>query len=126
LEQALIDKEVLIKEIHHRVKNNLQIISSMLSLQISKIDDDKTATILRDARQRISAIALTHQMLYQKENLRNIQLGDYIEKLVRQVEFLMPSTNIELVTTIQTDGSRMTIDNAVPLGLLVNELLTNA
>ncbi len=126
LEQALIDKEVLIKEIHHRVKNNLQIISSMLSLQISKIDDDKTVTILRDARQRISAIALTHQMLYQKENLSNIQLGDYIEKLVRQVEFLMPSTNIELVTTIQTDGSRMTIDNAVPLGLLVNELLTNA
>ncbi|MES2680144.1 MAG: sensor histidine kinase [Bacteroidota bacterium] len=126
IEQALKDKEILIKEIHHRVKNNLQIITSMLSLQIAKVNDEKTGLILRDARQRISSIALTHQMLYQKENLSNINLGEYIERLVRQVEYLMPSSNVKLITAISTQGSRLTIDNAVPLGLLINEMLTNA
>lgn len=126
IEQSLKEKEVLIKEIHHRVKNNLQIITSMLSLQIGKVEDEKTETILRDAKQRISSIALTHQMLYQKENLSDIHLGEYIERLVRQVEFIMPASNIELVTEINAQQSNLTIDNAVPLGLLVNELLTNA
>ncbi len=126
IEQALKDKEILIKEIHHRVKNNLQIITSMLSLQIAKVDDEKTGMILRDARQRISSIALTHQMLYQKENLSDINLGEYIERLVRQVEFLMPASNVEMVTDIYSRGTRLSIDNAVPLGLLVNEMLTNA
>lgn len=126
IEQALKDKEVLIKEIHHRVKNNLQIITSMLSLQIGKVDDEKTESILRDARQRISSIALTHEMLYQKENLSHINPAEYIERLARQVELLMPATQIELVTEIVSTGSRLSIDNAVPLGLVVNELLTNA
>gem|GEM_PF-1197457 len=126
IEQSLKEKDVLIKEIHHRVKNNLQIINSMLSLQIGKVEDERTETILRDAKQRISSIALTHQMLYQKENLTNINLGEYLEKLVRQVEFIMPTSNIELVTEINEKDGNLTIDNAVPLGLLVNELLTNA
>jgi two-component sensor histidine kinase len=126
IEQSLKDKDVLIKEIHHRVKNNLQIITSMLSLQISKIDDEKTESILRDAKQRISSIALTHQMLYQKENLSTVNLGEYLERLVRQIEHIMPLSNIELLTNISSQNSRLSIDNAVPLGLLVNELLTNA
>jgi two-component sensor histidine kinase len=126
IEQSLKEKEVLIKEIHHRVKNNLQIITSMLSLQIGKVNDEKTETILRDAKQRISSIALTHQMLYQKEDLSNINLGEYIERLVRQVEFIMPVSNIELITDIDERMGHLTIDTAVPLGLLVNELLTNA
>jgi two-component sensor histidine kinase len=98
----------------------------MLSLQIGKVNDEKTETILRDAKQRISSIALTHQMLYQKEDLSNINLGEYIERLVRQVEFIMPVSNIELITDIDERMGHLTIDTAVPLGLLVNELLTNA
>ena len=126
IEQSLKDKDVLIKEIHHRVKNNLQIITSMLSLQMNKVDDEKTGAILRDAKQRISSIALTHQMLYQKENLSSVNLGEYLERLVRQIELIMPLSNIELHTSIPSQNSRLSIDNAVPLGLLVNELLTNA
>lgn len=126
IEQSLKDKDVLIKEIHHRVKNNLQIITSMLSLQISKIDDEKTESILRDAKQRISSIALTHQMLYRRENLSTVNLGEYLERLVRQIELIMPTSGIELLTNIPPKESRLSIDNAVPLGLLVNELLTNA
>lgn len=127
IEQSLKEKELLIKEIHHRVKNNLQIITSMLSLQIAKItDDEKTQAILREAQQRISSIALTHQMLYQKESLSNIVLGEYIEKLVRQIETTMPNNSIKLITNIELSQKRVSIDNAVPLGLLINEILTNA
>lgn len=126
IEQSLKEKEVLIREIHHRVKNNLQIITSMLSLQIGKVEDEKTGNILRDARQRISSIALTHQMLYQKENLANVDLREYIERLVRQIEYTIPASNVELITTINIKDSRLNIDTAVPLGLLLNELLTNA
>ncbi len=127
IEQSLKEKELLIKEIHHRVKNNLQIITSMLSLQIGKItNNEKTQAILREAQQRISAIALTHQMLYQKDNLSHIFLGEYIEKLVRQIENTMPNNTITLITNIECNQKKVSIDNAVPLGLLINEVLTNA
>lgn len=126
IEQSLKEKEILIREIHHRVKNNLQIITSMLSLQIAKVEDEKAGNILRDAKQRIGSIALTHQMLYQKENLADVSLSEYIERLVRQIEYTMPTSNVELVTTINIKDSRLNIDTAVPLGLLLNELLTNA
>jgi two-component sensor histidine kinase len=126
IEQSLKEKELLIKEIHHRVKNNLQIIISMLSLQIGKISDEKTEAILREAKQRITSIALTHQMLYQKNNLSTILLGDYIEKLVKQIELSFQSSSIKLTLNIQCTEVMLSIDNAVPLGLLINEVLTNA
>jgi two-component sensor histidine kinase len=126
IEQSLREKEVLIKEIHHRVKNNLQIITSMLSLQITKEEGRGTEAILREAKQRIDSIALTHQMLYQNDDLSNILLGDYIEKLVRQIEYSLPATGIRLETEIKDGSEKISIDHAIPLGLLVNELLTNA
>jgi two-component system, sensor histidine kinase PdtaS len=126
IEQSLKEKEVLIKEIHHRVKNNLQIITSMLSLQISKEEGSPTEQILREAKQRIDSIALTHQMLYQKDNLSNILIGEYIQNLVRQIEASLPSSTIRLVTEINVEKRKINIDNAIPLGLLINELLTNA
>jgi two-component sensor histidine kinase len=126
IEQSLKEKDALIREIHHRVKNNLQIINSMLNLQIGKIDDEKTENIFFEAKQRISAIALTHQMLYQKETLSNINLSEYIETLVRQIEASMSSPLIELEVDVKDQKSRLTIDGAVPLGLVINELLTNA
>lgn len=126
IEQSLKEKELLIKEIHHRVKNNLQIITSMLSLQIGKISDEKTEAILREAKQRISSIALTHQMLYQKNNFSNLILGEYVERLVQQIETTLPNTYIELVTNIHCKDKRVSVDNAVPLGLLINEALTNS
>jgi two-component sensor histidine kinase len=126
IEQSLREKEVLIKEIHHRVKNNLQIITSMLSLQISKEEGSSSEHILREAKQRIDSIALTHQMLYQKDNLSNILIGEYIQNLVRQIESSLPSSNIRLTTNITIEKRKINIDSAIPLGLLINELLTNA
>ncbi len=126
IEQALKEKEALIKEIHHRVKNNLQIVSSMLSLQMSKISDKNTQTILRDAQQRINSISLTHQMLYQKDNITSISLGDYVENLTGQIEKTIFSGDIKLTTKIDSRERKINIDSAVPLGLLINEILTNA
>lgn len=126
IELALKEKELLIKEIHHRVKNNLQIITSMLSLQIGKEEGSGSESILQEAKQRIDSIALTHQMLYQKDNLSHIIIGDYIQNLVRQIESSLPSSGIKLTTIINNVERRINIDNAVPLGLLLNELLTNA
>jgi two-component sensor histidine kinase len=125
IEQSLKEKEALIKEIHHRVKNNLQIITSMLNLQIGKIEDEKTESIFFEAKQRINAIALTHQMLYQKATISNINLVEYIETLVRQIEASMSSAKIEIKTDLVATHNRLTIDGAVPLGLIINELLTN-
>jgi two-component sensor histidine kinase len=126
IEQTLKEKEALIREIHHRVKNNLQIINSMLNLQIGKIQDEKTETILFEARQRINAIALTHQMLYQRSTISNINLSEYIETLVRQIEAAMSLSNISTVVQVSPTNEKLTIDGAVPLGLVINELLTNA
>ncbi|MBA2613201.1 MAG: sensor histidine kinase [Bacteroidetes bacterium] len=126
IEQSLKEKEALIKEIHHRVKNNLQIISSMLSLQMGKVDDENIESILKDAQQRINAISLTHQMLYQKDNISTISLGDYVENLVSQIEVTIFSSNIELSTSIASRNRKINIDTAVPLGLMINEILTNA
>ena len=125
IEQSLKEKEALIKEIHHRVKNNLQIITSMLNLQIGKIDDEKTESIFFEAKQRINAIALTHAMLYQKTTISNINLVEYIETLVRQIEASMSTSKIDIVTDLVATNERLTIDGAVPLGLIINELLTN-
>ena len=126
IEQSLKEKEALIKEIHHRVKNNLQIITSMLNLQIGKINDEKIEGIFFEAKQRINAIALTHQMLYQKTTISNINLLEYIETLVRQIEAAMSTSKIEIVTELTPTDERLTIDGAVPLGLIINELLTNS
>lgn len=126
IEHTLKEKEALIKEIHHRVKNNLQIINSMLNLQIGKIEDEKTETILFEARQRINAIALTHQMLYQRSTISSIHLGEYVETLVHQIEAAMSQSNITTIVQISPSNEKLTIDGAVPLGLVINELLTNA
>ncbi|MCE3227651.1 MAG: histidine kinase [Bacteroidetes bacterium] len=126
IEQSLKEKEVLIREIHHRVKNNLQIITSMLSLQIGKEEGTVSEEILREAKQRIDSIALTHQMLYQNDNLSSILIGEYVLNLVRQIEASLPASNIRLSTDIVSNKEKINIDNAIPLGLLINELLTNA
>ena len=126
IEQTLKEKELLLKEIHHRVKNNLQIINSMLNLHISKTEGTGNETVLREAQQRIGAIALTHQMLYQNTSLSNISLNDYIGNLIRQIEENMPDSGIEVTTRFEANELKLNIDFAVPMGLLINELLTNS
>lgn len=126
IEHTLKEKEALIKEIHHRVKNNLQIITSMLNLQVGRIDDAKTEQIFYEARQRINAIALTHQMLYQRSTISEVNLKEYVQGLVNQIEASVSVSRIKIKTNLNIEDETLSIDSAVPLGLIINELLTNS
>ena len=126
LKVALEDKDVLMMEIHHRVKNNLMIMSSLLNLQSNYIDDEKTLNVFRDSQNRAKAMALIHQKLYQSTDLKHIDFGDYIENLTSQLyqSMVMDSDRIKL--EFDVEDIKIDLNMVVPLGLIVNELVTNS
>jgi len=119
------DKEVLLREMHHRVKNNLQVVSSLLSLQARQLTDPGASNAIRDSKSRVEAMALLHQKLYQHEELRHIALPDYVTLLVNTV---LGTFGFEASAVARIDVADVAADVevALPLGLLLNELLTNA
>jgi len=122
---ALRDKKLLLKEIHHRVKNNLQVISSLLNLQ-SKYVNKEAKKAVHEGRNRVNAMALIHQKLYQTDNLTDIQLPEYLSNLVHS---LFDSYNIDpdkIKLTANVDSVHLDVDIAVPMGLIINELISNA
>ncbi len=129
-EQDLIDtlkeKETLLKEVHHRVKNNMQVISSLLNLQQETIDAPELAEIFKEASRRIRAMALIHENLYQSESFCNLSVEDYLERLTSQLLQSMDNPRTAIVYDIRVDDIKVTIDAAVPFGLMVTEILTNA
>lgn len=126
ISEALDEKELLLKEIHHRVKNNLQIISSLLSLQSRKIRNEEVLISLQEGQNRVEAMSLIHQNLYQRENLSAINMNSYTMQLMENLSrsFNGESRNIEY--SIDIDDIDFDIDTAVPIGLIINELVTNA
>ena len=122
---SLREKEAMLKEIHHRVKNNLQITSSLLRLQTSAIDDPVVREMFEETQARIRSMALVHEKLYQSTNLSEIDLGDYIRDLGA---LLLQSSAVNDRITILVTGKPVlqSIETAVPCGLIVNELLSNA
>lgn len=126
LRASLEEKTVLLKEVHHRVKNNLQIISSLLELQSDFITDEESRRFIRESRSRIGAMAMVHEKLYQSESVASINLGDYIESLTHYLfsTFMKDTDGINL--TIDVDDVPLAIDEAIPCGLVVNELVSNA
>lgn len=127
ISESLKEKEVLLKEIHHRVKNNLQVISSLLNLQRYSSGDKGVEYIIDETQNRINAIALVHQKLYQSENVGRIDFSIYIRELVEQesVIYLNKESPIEKIYEIE-ENSSFDIDLAVSLGLIVSELIINA
>lgn len=126
IEGSLKEKETLLREIHHRVKNNLQIISSVINLQADKITDVKLKDILNELKLRISSIALTHQMLYQKESVSTVSINEYIQNLVTQIIGSYDHHKIKVDVKTDQKNFILNIDTAIPLGLLVNEIITNS
>lgn len=126
IENSLKEKEILLKEIHHRVKNNLQIISSLLNLQAKGLKDDETKKVMNEARARIASMALIHQKIYQSGNLGSVDLQTYIEQMVQSLETTFNSSNKNISYYINTHGIILDIDTSIPLGLIINELLTNS
>ncbi len=125
LAASLNEKELLMKEIHHRVKNNLQIISSLLNIQSRKSQNESASTALQESKNRVQSMALIHQSLYQKENITSVQIKDYIEQLL---ETLMNSFGIDNMVELKTNiqDIELDVDTTIPLGLIINELVTNA
>lgn len=122
---SLKEKEALLQEIHHRVKNNLQIIASLLSLQSGYISDPQMLSQFQESQGRIRSMALIHEKLYQSETLASVDLADYVQTLVA---ILMRAYNANSRVRLETQlaPAMVGIDTAVPIGLMLNELLTNA
>ncbi len=126
IETSLKEKELLLKEIHHRVKNNLQIISSVINLQADKTKDVEMLDMLKEIKLRISAIALTHQMLYQKGSVNTVLLSEYLKNLITQITNSYENSLVKIQVDIKQKQQYINIDTAIPLGLLVNEIITNS
>ncbi|SFO75376.1 Two-component sensor histidine kinase, contains HisKA and HATPase domains [Chitinophaga sp. YR627] len=119
-------KDVLLKEIHHRVKNNLQVVSTLLSLQLSTVSDEKARQLLEESVSRISSISLVHFQLYHKDDLTGIELAGFIHELLQQIipVYAKPGQHIHLQNDVASTW--LDLDTAIPLGLILNELMTNS
>jgi PAS domain S-box-containing protein len=123
---SLEEKVVLLKEIHHRVKNNLQVISSLLYLQADKVRDQQLREILQDSQNRVKSMALIHEKLYQAKDLSRVDLGEYIRNLVSYLLRAHSSQKSDIRLHIQAEDIFLGIDTAMPCGLIINELVSNA
>jgi two-component sensor histidine kinase/integral membrane sensor domain MASE1 len=126
IKASLAEKEVLLKEIHHRVKNNMQIISSLLQLQSTYISDPTTMRIFEESCDRIKSMALIHEKLYQSHNLANVDFPEYLRSLVAMVFSAHRSDQQCIESRIHVEPVSFNVDTAIPVGLIVNELLTNS
>ena len=126
LQASLVEKEVLLKEIHHRVKNNLQIISSLLNLQSQSLNEPSTRAQFVDSQHRIRAMALVHEQLYSSDDLARIDFGIYLNVLAGHLRESYRSNYKEVELTIAADDIQFDIDTAIPCGLIINELVSNS
>lgn len=126
IEKSLSEKELLLKEIHHRVKNNLQVVSSLLDLQSRGIENEEALATFTEGQNRVKAMALIHQKLYQNENLATINFEDYAKLLIGELGTIYQNGH-NIKTEVRSDShAEFDIDVAVPLGLILNELISNA
>ena len=126
LKISLKEKEALLKEVHHRVKNNLQIITSLLSLQSNGIEDVRYANMIKDSQNRIKSMALVHELLYKSKDLSRIDISEYLNSLTTNISrsYSHSTGHVTLYTDIEE--IRIDVDRAVPLGIIVTELVSNA
>ncbi|WP_319643081.1 sensor histidine kinase [Methanovulcanius yangii] len=127
LESSLQEKDILIKEVHHRVKNNLQLISSILKMHYYRTDDAETKEILENCRNRIFSMATIHEHLYRSDNLAAVRMADYIPRLAANLSSQRPDDlhGVEILTRCDPDIT-LDIDTCIPCGIIINELITNA
>ncbi|MCX9026399.1 MAG: PAS domain S-box protein [Candidatus Methanoperedens sp.] len=126
LTDSLNEKEILLREIHHRVKNNMQVISGLLMLQEESSDDEKIIEILKDCQNRISSMALIHEKLYRSKNLSKINFKEYIDDLITGIFDSHMVTRSKIALNLDVENISFGIDLAIPCGLIINELVTNS
>ncbi len=124
LRASLVEKDALLKEVHHRVKNNMQVISSLLDLEAMKTDEPGFLKAAKDAQNRIRSMAMIHEQLYRQNSLTSVDLGDYVRSL--GVHLMDEFASVPADLSVNIDGVNLDLDSAIPCGLIMNELLTNA
>ena len=127
LQQRLLEKEMFLKEVHHRVKNNLQTVSSLLSLQARAVDDPKISTIIKNSQRRVVTMAMVHEMLYKRDDyVSKIELKPYLEELCAYLIRSTKEHEDQIQLQMNIPACKLNIDTVIPLGLIVNEIVTNA
>ena len=126
IKNSLKEKEVLLQEIHHRVKNNMQIISSLLNLQKQYVDEEEAIDVLMESQNRVKSMAMIHEKLYQSHDLTSINISDYVKSLVKDLfsSYSIPASQIKPI--IEIDDVKLNIETAVPCGLIISELVSNS
>lgn len=123
---ALKEKELLVKEIHHRVKNNLQVISSIIYLKSTSLKNLELKSFFEETRQKIRAISLIHERLLETENVREIEISDYLRRLIKDLERLNFKDETGIVIEFRAEPVSVNLDQAIYCGLILNELVTNS
>ena len=126
IESQLHEKEVMLQEIYHRVKNNLQIISSMLKLQASYVDDEYSIQMFRNCQHRVKSMSLVHEKLYRSDNLSRVSFKDYTESLIKNLFASLNINSNRIKYELNIKNVNLNISVAIPCGLIINELITNA
>jgi len=124
--KALLEKEVLLKEVHHRVKNNLQVISGLLEMQNISVTDESVKLALKEGQNRIQSVALVHKMMYQSENVSKVNMAMYLEELLQVLQMSYGLSGKNIQTSIQVKDIDFDVTDAVPISLIVNEAVCNA
>ena len=125
IKSSLKEKEALLREIHHRVKNNMQIISSLISLQSAEVSDEKLVSLYKETENRIHSMALVHENLYQSHDLSHIDLWQYVQNLVEDLIYSYGVSNA-IETEIEVPSIEVNLETAIPLGLIINEMVSNS
>lgn len=125
IRRILDERTTLLREVHHRVKNNLQVLMSLINLQVDQVNNEITSSALITIRDRIRSISLVHERIYESDHLSAIQMGPYCETLSRELAASYSGTGLDVSFDIDSDGTSLSADRAIPLGLILTELISN-
>jgi PAS domain S-box-containing protein len=126
MELSLKEKEILLKEVHHRVKNNMQVISSILNLQSSYVSDEYALTLLKESQNRIKTMAYIHESLYQNKSFTSVNFSEYVHTLVKNIVQSYSASAEKIKLALNVDKVTLSLDSSIPAGLIINELITNS
>ena len=125
LKQMIDEKDILLKEVHHRVKNNIQVLSSLLNLQMMSVDEPRYEALMVSSMNRINTMGLVHQKLYDSESFRSVSMSEYIDELSDQLLHIYNAEE-KVIVTLEAGSVELSINEAIPLGLFLNELISNS
>ena len=126
LKESVKEKEILLKEIHHRVKNNMQIISSLLNIQTRYLDDEESINVLKESQNRVKSMAMIHEKLYGSSDFNKIYFDDYIESLVWDLFYSYSIEKGTINPILEIDDVKLNIETSIPCGLIITELVSNS